>query len=594
MIESCQQANIEYVVAPYEADAQLAYLCKAGLCDAVITEDSDLLVFGCKRLIYKMDAFGNGQEVRLEYIHADLSPSKINLHNWPFEKFRQMCILAGCDYLPSVGGVGLTVAWKYLLNYGDARQAIEAMRCSSLDVPPSYEDEFIKAERTFMHQLVYDPIEQKLAPLLPYPKGCDASHFPQAGATFSPDLAKGIATGEIDPITKAPFPSRTSKSSAGAGGSAAANGCDAGGGGSGGFSGTRKKRAVIKLNQYVVAPSGDPTGGAAVTRIDRFVTKTKRALTPSSEDPRKFSAPRESVKGSSSGGGGGGSTTMGTSRSASPFSSGGGGVGMVFNPLARPKVNLKKRRVQDEPEPIVETRSKYFKGLDSGSSAVGAAAAGGSGSDVDADNGDGDGDGDGERAGSGVGGAGGYSRPASAQPASAQPAASFRPSGLYKRNRAGSVGGKISMSPLMLMQTEFARKPSTAGRAHGPASGSSCDGGSSGGSSTGTSGGAAEVGASAGAVGGGRAQLDNKQAPALRLGLSRRHSGSTLGTSSKLTNKQTTQTSLLDLSRFAAKSKRKGTMQHTSAAAARAGANPGKVVNGAKGGTSLKFGETPT
>lgn len=61
LIESCQQANIDYVVAPYEADAQLAYLCRTGLCDAVITEDSDLLVFGCKRLIYKMDAFGNGQ-----------------------------------------------------------------------------------------------------------------------------------------------------------------------------------------------------------------------------------------------------------------------------------------------------------------------------------------------------------------------------------------------------------------------------------------------------------------------------------------------------------------------------------------------------
>ena len=66
-------AQIAYVVAPYEADAQLAHLSRTGLCDAVITEDSDLLTFGCNRLIYKMDEFGNGQEVRLEYIHADLS-----------------------------------------------------------------------------------------------------------------------------------------------------------------------------------------------------------------------------------------------------------------------------------------------------------------------------------------------------------------------------------------------------------------------------------------------------------------------------------------------------------------------------------------
>lgn len=44
--------KIEYVVAPYEADAQLAYLCsleaeKGGIA-AVITEDSDLIAYGCQ------------------------------------------------------------------------------------------------------------------------------------------------------------------------------------------------------------------------------------------------------------------------------------------------------------------------------------------------------------------------------------------------------------------------------------------------------------------------------------------------------------------------------------------------------------------
>lgn len=43
--------NIEFVVAPYEADAQLAYLAtleaeKGGVA-AVITEDSDLIAYGC-------------------------------------------------------------------------------------------------------------------------------------------------------------------------------------------------------------------------------------------------------------------------------------------------------------------------------------------------------------------------------------------------------------------------------------------------------------------------------------------------------------------------------------------------------------------
>lgn len=44
--------DVPYVVAPYEADAQLAYLEKKGIIDGILTEDSDLLVFGCKRVRY--------------------------------------------------------------------------------------------------------------------------------------------------------------------------------------------------------------------------------------------------------------------------------------------------------------------------------------------------------------------------------------------------------------------------------------------------------------------------------------------------------------------------------------------------------------
>ncbi len=42
-------------MAPYEADAQLAYLSKIGHIHAVITEDSDLLAFGATCIFYKMD-----------------------------------------------------------------------------------------------------------------------------------------------------------------------------------------------------------------------------------------------------------------------------------------------------------------------------------------------------------------------------------------------------------------------------------------------------------------------------------------------------------------------------------------------------------
>ncbi|XP_020608082.1 exonuclease 1-like isoform X2 [Orbicella faveolata] len=51
VIKECRKKGVDCIVAPYEADAQLAYLMKAGIVQAIISEDSDLLVYGCQKLI---------------------------------------------------------------------------------------------------------------------------------------------------------------------------------------------------------------------------------------------------------------------------------------------------------------------------------------------------------------------------------------------------------------------------------------------------------------------------------------------------------------------------------------------------------------
>lgn len=48
--QALRAEGVEYVVAPYEADAQLCFLEREGYVDGIITEDSDLLVFGCKQV----------------------------------------------------------------------------------------------------------------------------------------------------------------------------------------------------------------------------------------------------------------------------------------------------------------------------------------------------------------------------------------------------------------------------------------------------------------------------------------------------------------------------------------------------------------
>lgn len=64
LIEELESRNIDFIVAPYEADAQLAYLSRTGIVDIIITEDSDLLAFGAKRVLYKIDfSTLNGEEI---------------------------------------------------------------------------------------------------------------------------------------------------------------------------------------------------------------------------------------------------------------------------------------------------------------------------------------------------------------------------------------------------------------------------------------------------------------------------------------------------------------------------------------------------
>jgi exonuclease-1 len=58
LIRALRACGVAFIVAPYEADAQLAYLVRHGLADAVLTEDSDLLVFGCPEVLFKLDLDG--------------------------------------------------------------------------------------------------------------------------------------------------------------------------------------------------------------------------------------------------------------------------------------------------------------------------------------------------------------------------------------------------------------------------------------------------------------------------------------------------------------------------------------------------------
>lgn len=91
LIKRCRAINVDCIVAPYEADAQLAYLNKIGLADYVLTEDSDLVLFGCGKILFKFDLFGNCDLVESDKLHLAMDVAK---EKFTMDKFRLMCILS--------------------------------------------------------------------------------------------------------------------------------------------------------------------------------------------------------------------------------------------------------------------------------------------------------------------------------------------------------------------------------------------------------------------------------------------------------------------------------------------------------------------
>ncbi|XP_041803727.1 exonuclease 1 [Chelmon rostratus] len=199
LIKAARARGVDCVVAPYEADAQLAYLTKSGLAQAVITEDSDLLAFGCKKVILKMDKQGNGLEIDQNNLGRCRSLGNV----FTEEKFRYMCILSGCDYLASLHGIGLGKACK-LLRLAKDPDILKVIRKMgqylkmNLVVPEQYIEGFIRANNTFLYQLVFDPIRRRVVPLNPYPEDMDQTTLSYAGLNPGDDKGLQMAMGNLD------------------------------------------------------------------------------------------------------------------------------------------------------------------------------------------------------------------------------------------------------------------------------------------------------------------------------------------------------------------------------------------------------------
>ncbi|GAB2299048.1 hypothetical protein Dimus_033122 [Dionaea muscipula] len=201
LIQVLKQEHVYYIVAPYEADAQMTFLAINKLVDAVITEDSDLIPFGCPRIIFKMDKFGQGVEFRYHMLPQN---KELNFAGFTKQMLLEMCILSGCDYLQSLPGMGLKKAHALISKFKSFDKVIKHLAFTGIAVPPLYEESFKKAILTFHHQRVYDPNVGDTVNLLDLPDNIEED-LEFLGPAMPQLVAKAIAEGMVDPITKQPF-----------------------------------------------------------------------------------------------------------------------------------------------------------------------------------------------------------------------------------------------------------------------------------------------------------------------------------------------------------------------------------------------------
>ncbi|KAK7196034.1 XPG N-terminal domain/XPG I-region [Novymonas esmeraldas] len=227
-----EEHRVECIVAPYEADAQLAYLCREGYVAAAASEDSDLIAYYCPCIIAKLDTFTGrcavlqppqcaprffqrvaatgstggtaaqrptsdrrGSEDGVSGTHAALRAAALQpvrqSHGaatgeegppagstaaaataFTYESFLLGCIMSGCDYVLNLRSIGVKKAFRLVAHSTSLRQCFATLE-HEFGFPAEeltrYRHRILEAFYCFAHHLVYSPITQQITTYHPLP-----------------------------------------------------------------------------------------------------------------------------------------------------------------------------------------------------------------------------------------------------------------------------------------------------------------------------------------------------------------------------------------------------------------------------------------
>jgi 5'-3' exonuclease len=177
LLQELRVQLIPFMVAPYEADSQLAYMSHLDYIDLIITEDSDLIAHGAKAILYKSVAeIGNGQPKGILLQSSDIgSVSSLNLLDFSSVMLAVLFVSVGCDYCDKLKGIGLVTASR-IVRKAFLEPRSREIHPSAIDVvleelykqsytasftdefKQEYNQSFLAALLMYRHPVVYNPL----------------------------------------------------------------------------------------------------------------------------------------------------------------------------------------------------------------------------------------------------------------------------------------------------------------------------------------------------------------------------------------------------------------------------------------------------
>ena len=135
--------KIPYFDAPLEAETLAADMCKTGLVDGVLSEDTDILAYGAPKMLTKLSTVSNSC---IQLKHADI----LNNMGLDYKEFVDFCIMCGTDYNNNIPGIGPGKAYKHITTHGSIENIARETR---IDITP------LKHERGRELFLQYEKME---------------------------------------------------------------------------------------------------------------------------------------------------------------------------------------------------------------------------------------------------------------------------------------------------------------------------------------------------------------------------------------------------------------------------------------------------